>query len=378
MFVNFWYVAEECNKLGESPILVRILGQDLVLFRDQSGEVRCLSNVCIHRGGSLAHGKLKGDCVECPYHGWQFNGAGECTRIPSMGQNAKIPSRAKVDAYPTRELYGLIFVFLGDLPEEERPPIMEIPEWGEDGWRATFQRFDWNFDYKRSIENAVDLAHNEFTHTTQVQRAEEDPFVMPPINLIEDGWEVGYFLTMPGSPTSDKKMREASGKTEAGASEVYTGFHGISSFRTFIHPRPNFNIHQYFYESPIDETHTRLFFFNMRNFMLGEEGDEPVTKQNEFVAFEDRDVLEPLRPVLTPRVNTHETFVPADLPIARYRERIKELEAKGWRIDSDAVNRDKNKVAYAIPSPSRRTSKGWALDAIPLITGSTNLGSSAE
>ncbi len=367
MFINFWYAAEESKNLTDKPMHVRLLNQDFVFFRDSSGKAHCLSNVCCHRGASLAHGKIKGDCVECPYHGWQYDGEGVCQRIPSMGQDANIPSRAKVDAYPTQERYGLIFTFLGDLPEEERPPIMEIPEWDQEGWRTTLQRFDWNFDYKRSIENALDLAHNEFTHTTQMFTPEGKTFVIPDLELVETEWETGFYLTMPGSPTHDKKMQKASGKSEPGPSEVYTACYGISSFRTYIQPRPNFKIHQYFFESPIDESHTRLFFFNLRNFMLDEEGDKPVIKSNELVAYEDRNVLEPLRPILTPRTNTHETFVPADKPAARYRERVKEWEAKGWRIDSDKVNRNRDKVAYAIPSPARRKSKGWALDPIPLI-----------
>ena len=78
MFINFWYVAEESEKLTDQPLHVRMLGQDFVLFRDSSGTAHCLSNVCVHRGASLAHGKIKGDCVECPYHGWQYGGDGFC------------------------------------------------------------------------------------------------------------------------------------------------------------------------------------------------------------------------------------------------------------------------------------------------------------
>ena len=66
MFINFWYVAEESKNVTDQPVHVRMLSQDFVLFRGADGTARCLSNVCIHRGGSLAHGKLKGDCVECP------------------------------------------------------------------------------------------------------------------------------------------------------------------------------------------------------------------------------------------------------------------------------------------------------------------------
>ncbi len=367
MFINFWYAVEESKNLTDQPMHVRMLGQDFVVFRDSSGEAHCLSNTCCHRGASLALGKIKGDCVECPYHGWQYDGDGVCQRIPSMGEDANIPKRAKVDAYPTQEKYGFIFAFLGDLPEDQRPPIMEVREWDKEGWRSTLQRFEFNFNYERSLENSVDLAHNEFTHTFQLYTADKS-FAMPEFELEEheDGWEHGFHLTMPGQATG---MRKEVGKTKPGPSEIYTGFHGVSSFRTYIHPLPHMQLHQYFYETPIDESHTRLFFLNMRNFMLDEKGDKMVMKQNATVAYEDRDVLEPLRPVITPPINIHETFVPADKPIAQYRERMKVFEAKGWRIDSDEVGRSKDKVAYAIPSPARRKSKGWALDSIPLISG---------
>ena len=69
MFINFWYAAAQSEEVQEKPVKVQMLGQDFVLFRNTEGAVKCLSNVCTHRGGSLADGIVKGDCVECPYHG---------------------------------------------------------------------------------------------------------------------------------------------------------------------------------------------------------------------------------------------------------------------------------------------------------------------
>ena len=93
MFINFWYAAEQSENVTDKPVGVRMLGQDFVLFRDSEGKIHCLSNVCAHRGAALADGELKGDCVQCPYHGWQFNGEGRCTRIPSLGVDGKIAKR---------------------------------------------------------------------------------------------------------------------------------------------------------------------------------------------------------------------------------------------------------------------------------------------
>jgi phenylpropionate dioxygenase-like ring-hydroxylating dioxygenase large terminal subunit len=95
MFINFWYAAAQGQELSDKPLKRRLLGQDFVLFRDTKGVAHCLSNTCTHRGGSLGDGKVKGDCVQCPYHGWQFDGDGRCTKIPSLGPNAKIPARTR-------------------------------------------------------------------------------------------------------------------------------------------------------------------------------------------------------------------------------------------------------------------------------------------
>ncbi|MEO7387433.1 MAG: Rieske 2Fe-2S domain-containing protein, partial [Gammaproteobacteria bacterium] len=117
MYINFWYAAARSEELTGQPLKVRMLGQDFVLFRDSSGTVACLADTCVHRGASLGNGKIKDGCIQCTYHGWRFDRDGRCTKIPSLGAGARVPARARVDAYPVIERYGIVFAFLGDLPE---------------------------------------------------------------------------------------------------------------------------------------------------------------------------------------------------------------------------------------------------------------------
>lgn len=372
MFINFWYAAAQSKELTDRPVKRRMLGQDFVLFRDAGGIARCLSNTCIHRGGSLAGGRLRDGNVQCPYHGWQFDGEGVCRRIPSLGIDARIPGRARVDAYPTQERYGLVFAFLGDLPEAERPPIMDIPEYGPDGpkegWAATTQYFEWDIDYKRSIENGLDPAHNEFVHPTHgFSYKNEDSYRVEPLNLIETPWGSGFFNRVYAPPLADQKMQAASGRAGNAVIHAGTGHHGVSSVWTFINPTPTMHIYQYLFETPIDEHHTSLYLINLRNFLTEPENDARMMARNQVVAFQDRDVLSELHPVLTPETTSHEMFMPADLCVGRYRQFLREWQARGWRIDTETVNRNRKKVAYAIPSPARRQTKGWLLDAVPLL-----------
>ena len=367
MFINFWYPAVESEKLEDKPLKQRMLGQDFVLWRDEEGQAHCLSNTCCHRGGSLGDGLVADSCVQCPYHGWRFNGEGQCVRVPSIGMNAKPPGRARVDSYPVMERYGLVFCFLGDLDESERPPILEINEWGQEGWASTCQVLEWKFNYKRSIENGIDPGHNEFVHPTHGMKGMNENYRVRKLDMRETDWGTGFFNKVFAPPLAEEKMRKASGETKNRTIKVGTGHHGPASVWTFINPTPDMHIYQYLYEAPIDEENTRLFLVNMRNFMLEDIYDETMMERNQYVASQDRDVLYELHPKITPRVNTKELFTPSDYPIGRYRERLKEWEARGWRIDLDKVREQERHTAFAIPSPERRRKKGWVIDPIPLL-----------
>ena len=177
---------------------------------------------------------------------------------------------------------------------------------------------------------------------------------------------------MPGATTG---LRSEAGKTEPGPTETYTGFHGVSSLRTYIHHSATLALHQYIYETPIDKNHTRIFLVNFRNYLLDSSKDEQSLKENQTVVFEDRDVLERLRPVMTPATNTNELLMPADKSLVCYRDRLKEFEARGWRIDVGAVEQADDGLVFAIPSPARRQSSGWVIDPIPLVpSAGTQLG----
>jgi phenylpropionate dioxygenase-like ring-hydroxylating dioxygenase large terminal subunit len=367
MFINFWYPAEQSGNIGSEPIKRRMLGQDFVLWRDSDGKVNCLSNTCVHRGGSLSGGRVNNGLIQCPYHGWRFDGEGNCKAIPSLGPNPKIPARTRIDAYPVVERYGLAFCFLGDLPEEERPPIMEIKEWGQEGWSHTIQHYEFDFNFQRSIENGIDPAHNEFVHDTHGFKGEWEDYRAPEVVPEYTEWGTGFSVTIKAPPLPEEEMRKASGRTDDAIIYTGTGPEGVSSLWTFIHPSDSMHIHQYMYECPVDDGHVKVWLINLRNFLLEPEHDERMIGRNEYVALQDREVLMGLHPVETPATRNHEFFTPADLCIGKYRDRLSEWKARGWRIDSEEVHRNRMKVAYAVPSPDRRTAKGWVLDPVPLM-----------
>ena len=369
MFINFWYAVCWSTELADAPYKARMLGQDFVLFRDENGRAHCLSNTCVHRGGALASGNVRGSCIECPYHGWRFDGEGHCLAIPSLGKGAKIPGRVRVDAYPTQEKYGLVFAFLGDLPEEERPPNLEIPEFGEEGWAHNLQDFDSEVNYRRAIENALDPAHNEFVHSTHGFAGSADDQRVPELEFLEDEWGVGFMTRYVAPPLPDEKMRSASGRPDTGVVEAGSKHHGPTSGWTKIHPGPDIRIHQWAWHTPIDEFSERVFLVQTRNFVLGEENNERFKERNAMVAEEDRVVINRLKPRQGPWSTGHEFLVPTDKAVVGYREYLKEWKQRGWCIDTQRVAETRKKIAYAIPSPARREQSAWVLDSVPLIQG---------
>ena len=251
MYINFWYPVCTTDELSaDAPLPVRLLGQRLAVFRDSEGKPHVLSDTCIHRGGSLGHGKVNGDCIECPYHGWQFDADGKCQLMPSE-DGMKPPARAKVDSYPTEERYGVVFAFLGDLPENERPPLYEIEEFDSDEWRPSAPIvLNANCYYERSVENGIDPVHNQFVHPAQGY----PPMHKETFRTWDNEWGTGFDAYF-GDPVLENtvlaKDRNVTGELKAGS-----WFHGPNVLITSIFVNAASNLVQYLFEAPIDRDRT--------------------------------------------------------------------------------------------------------------------------
>src|SRR4051812_5580223 len=114
MLRNHWYIGCPSSRLELNPQSTKILGQDLVLFRDSEGKAHALADRCCHRGYQLSCGKVVGDRIECGYHGWQYDKTGKCCRIPSLLPEQEIKSFYKINSYPCTERGSYVWVWVGD------------------------------------------------------------------------------------------------------------------------------------------------------------------------------------------------------------------------------------------------------------------------
>lgn len=375
MYINFWYPVCATEELTDAPVRAQILGLPFVAFRDASGRAQVLADTCVHRGGALSAGKVVSGRIACPYHGWQFDGTGKCQLIPSIGPDASIPARAKVDAYPVTERYGIVFAFLGDLPEVQRCPLLEIPQWAQPGWRASaLSILDIDAYYERSMENGLDPAHNEFVHPLQGNVR----FCPAGTSVSEGTWSSTVDVQMippERGATELEHLRNDLRPQEFGAKTLH---HGVNALVTEINLSAQHCFVQYFFEQPVTESRTRLFFLTLRNCMLEETADERIQQINVAVAEEDIGIVTRLNPVRTPEVSTKEILVAGDEGPSSYRRHLREWERRGWRIDRKKMRDGLGDIAFAIPCPGRRDSKNWVLDGVPLMTGSGDSRPGAE
>ena len=158
---EFWYIAAESRSLKQRPLASVILGQSVVLFRDNEGRAGALEDRCAHRNAPLSAGRVSNGCIECPYHGWRYDGQGSCMHIPSLGEGAKLP-RHTVRSFPAQEQDGYVWVYMGEDVPKTAP--FKFPHVGERRWSTFRMRTRFQTDVEACLENFLDCPHTAYVH----------------------------------------------------------------------------------------------------------------------------------------------------------------------------------------------------------------------
>ncbi len=159
---EYWHPVCWSKEATDKPLAVQLLDERIAVCCI-NGRFRAFRDLCIHRGTPISLGWVEGERIVCAYHGWSYDGAGKCTRIPSVPPEHPIPKKACLTAYPAQEAYGMVWVCLSDTP---RAPIPEFPQYDDPGFNIFFrQRKYWKCSAARSIENFVDFGHFAWVHT---------------------------------------------------------------------------------------------------------------------------------------------------------------------------------------------------------------------
>lgn len=157
-----WYVASRSRDLRRAPLAVTILGTPLVVFRGDDGQPRALLDRCAHRNVPLSLGRVRGCEVECAYHGWRFDGAGECQAVPGLCGEARAKPR-RVPSFATREQDGFVWVYATPDAEPAREPY-RFPHVGERDYTTVQEVVESAGTLHWVTENALDVPHTAFLH----------------------------------------------------------------------------------------------------------------------------------------------------------------------------------------------------------------------
>ena len=175
---RYWHPIAISSEVTTRPQMVRLLGEDLVLFRDKSGRAGLLYPRCMHRGTSLYYGKVEEEGIRCCYHGWLFSVEGHCLQQPCEPDGGQQRESARQPWYPVEERYGLVFAYMG--PPEKKPvlpryDILENMEEGEfievvgDGFAGYADRVQdphVPYHWLQNWENIMDPYHVHILHST--------------------------------------------------------------------------------------------------------------------------------------------------------------------------------------------------------------------
>jgi len=159
---RYWYPIAAISELDDEPVKkVRLLGEDLALFRDGSGQLGLVAELCPHRRASLAYGIPEPNGVRCPYHGWVFDNKGSCLEQPAEPDESTFKDRIRTAAYPVQELGGMIFAYLGPEPA---PLLPRFDLFVMDGVLRSVGRSEIPCNWLQIMENSVDATHVEWLH----------------------------------------------------------------------------------------------------------------------------------------------------------------------------------------------------------------------
>lgn len=193
---NFWYVAAWDWEVRRQELFRRrICDEPIVFWRKEDGSPVALEDRCCHRHMPLSQGRLRGDSVECIYHGLTYDGTGACIRVPSQ---KTIPSNARVRSFPVVERYHWVWIWMGD-PALADPALIEDFHWMDDpAWRFKGERLELPGNYLLLVDNLLDLTHLQFVHATTLGTS---AIAANPIKTERDGNRVRVTRWILDSPT---------------------------------------------------------------------------------------------------------------------------------------------------------------------------------
>ena len=319
VLVNDWHVVGFSSEVHRGAVFpARLLGHDLVMWRDRAGEAHVWEDLCIHRGSRLSKGCIVNDTVACPYHGWRYDGSARCVLIPATPHQTP-PTKARAIPYHVVERYGFIWVSLGD-PAQDVPTF---PEWDDEAFiKVHAGPYLWKASGFRSVENFLDATHFPFVHAG-VNGVPSAPDEIGDYEVFEDE---------DGLHTTEVRVFQPYGDPREVPVNVGYSYRCMRPLIVYFSKRvqvadpaaspyqshPDDRFCTYFTAQPLDEVSCVIRICTARNFSP-ELTREDVLRRQDLVYTQDRDIVETQRPERIPLSLREELHHHTDLLGLQYR-----------------------------------------------------------
>jgi nitrite reductase/ring-hydroxylating ferredoxin subunit len=176
-FRRFWLpvtLSEELPGPDCVPVKVKIMGEDLIAFRDTDGKVGLMDAFCPHRGAPMFFGRNEESGLRCVYHGWKFDVTGACVDLPNTPEGDTFMHKVTIDAYPCREAGGMVFAYMG--PKDKQPPFPDFDFSKVPSPNIYVTKFQLECNWLQATEGDFDPSHVPFLHSTLDNNASNPQF----------------------------------------------------------------------------------------------------------------------------------------------------------------------------------------------------------
>jgi len=333
---NAWYVASFSKDVTTKPKKQTVLNQPVVLYRTEAGEAAALDDRCPHRFAPLHQGKVIGDSIQCPYHGLQFNGHGQCSHNPHG--DGKIPAAAKLRRYPLIEQDGLVWIWTGErAPASDEKPLDLAPFLNAHKLTLISGSFRLGADFELVLDNLMDLSHAAFLHPTTLANPDATDTLV--FEMLQDGDSVTANHWLPKSKpspqfqpfwTSDSPIGDGRGNirwSPPSNLELDVGFTEVGGKLD-----DGVYLHVAHLLTPGAENETFYHWIAARNFCLGDDKVSEMMAAQFAHAFETED--EPMIQAVAENMGTNDlmslkpVLLPSDAAAIRVRRMIGQLRDK--------------------------------------------------
>lgn len=317
-----WYPVAQVGDVTDQPLAVRLLGDDLVIWRDNANALVVAPDRCPHREAPLSIGTVTDGQLACAYHGWSFGADGKCISVPSSGPDASIPPTAHLPCMQVQERYGLIWVCPGT-------PSSDIPHLAQDDDPA-FRRLNtvvepWATSSPRLVDNFMDFSHFPWVHTGTFGGAQDPEVPKLELEQLDDDF-FGYVYEVEAA-NPDEATAVSGSDDDVVHRVMTTGFALPFIVRSTIRYDDGLEHILLLCSTPVDDVNSLFTFVVWRNddHRIDPEG---ILAFDRAIGAEDKAMLEQV-PGTLPLSRTGLVNVQSDKPSVEWRRRFAEMTGLG-------------------------------------------------